>query len=247
MEKSDTVVAIVPAALYRTYRGSGADGHRVKAVAEGLGLPVIGVPISPTGSLKENARTIVEWLQECRYSRILLVSLSKGGADVKMALRDKKNWPVFGKVHAWLNLGGLLEGTSLVPWLMSSERFPRAFRAVNRLFGVDFKFIAELDRRPGGELDFDLLYPPHLRIIHVLGFALPEHGTNWLSRAFMRRLAPLGPNDGFMVLKDCLKWPGIIYPVWGADHYFRTRTELAPLLGKLIRVALTLDALESFK
>ena len=36
-----------------------------------------------------------------------------------------------------------------------------------------------------------------------------------------RRLSPLGPNDGTVLLEDVFALPGRVYPVWGADHYLR--------------------------
>jgi hypothetical protein len=137
----------------------------------------------------------------------------------------------------WISIGGLLEGTPLVRWLLSNQRFPRAFRALNRIRGVDFGFLEEVDRRSGGPLDFSFAVPPHMRLMHLLGFPLPEHTTNWLARSLYRKLATEGPNDGFMLLGDSLRWPGCIYPVWGADHYFRTREDPRPLLERLLTTA----------
>ena len=240
-----TVVAIVPAALYKEYKRSGADGRRIREAAVGLGLNVESVPLEPTGTLETNAAILRAWLRASPHQNVVLVSLSKGAADVKKALAADDD-EAFRRVSVWISIGGLLEGTPLVPWLLSRERFPVAFRAVNRINGIDFSFLADIDRRPGGPLDFPLRLPPHLRLIHLLGFALPEHATNWLSRKFCRRLAPYGPSDGFMLLDDARRWPGRIYPLWGADHYFRTREDPRPLLERLLSMAVEPGALDPF-
>ena len=240
----NTVVAIAPAALYKEYRRSGADGRRVREAAVGLGLPVEVIPLEPMGTLEKNAEILLRWLHDCPFAKVVLVSLSKGGSDIKKAMAVERDG--FGKVGVWISIGGLLEGTPLVPWLLSKERFPTAFRMLNRIHGVDFRFLEEVDRRPGGPLDFPFHPPPHLRLIHVLGFALPEHATNWLARKLHRRLAPLGPSDGFMLLEDSLHWPGRIYPVWGADHYFRTREDPRPLLERLLSMAVEPRRLDPF-
>lgn len=244
-----TVVAIAPAALYKEYRRSGADGRRLRETAAGLGLTVETIPLEPMGGVQENAEILLDWLRHCAHDNVVLISLSKGSADVKKALSMEIADTAFRNVSAWISVGGLLEGTPLAPWLLSNERFPTAFRAINRINGVTFRFLEDIDRRAGGPLDFPLHLPPHLRIVHVLGVALPEHATNWLARRFQRRLAPLGPNDGFMLLEDLFHWPGVVYPLWGADHYFRTREDPRPFLERLIsravepgRMAAFLDA-----
>ena len=242
----NTVVAIAPAALYKEYRRSGADGRRVREAAHGLGLRVEIIPLEPMGTLAKNAGILLRWLRECPFENIVLVSLSKGGSDIKKAMAAAEEHDAFGNVSVWISVGGLLEGTPLVPWLLSRERFPTAFRMLNRIHGVDFRFLEEVDRRPGGPLDFPFEPPAHLRIIHVLGFALLEHATNWLARMLYRRLAPLGPNDGFMLLDDSLRWPGRIYPVWGADHYFRTREDPRPSLERLLSMAVEPQRLDPF-
>ena len=242
----NTAVVIAPAALYKEYRRSGADGRRVRETAAELGLRVETIPLEPMGSLEENAGILLRWLRHSQFDNIVLVSLSKGGADIKKAMAAAEGHAAFGKVGVWISFGGLLEGTPLVPWLLSRERFPTLFRTLNRINGVDFRFLEEVDRRPGGPLDFAFEPPPHLRLIHILGFPLPEHATNWLARKLYRRLAPLGPNDGFMLLEDSLRWPGRIYPVWGADHYFRTREDPRPSLERLLSMAVEPHRLDPF-
>jgi hypothetical protein len=242
----DTVLAIGPAALYKEFRRSGADGRRLREAAEGLGLPVDTIPLKPAGTLTENGAIILKWLRTHRDRNIVLVSLSKGGADVKKALAMDSGFESFHRVSAWISVGGLMEGTPLAQWLLSKERIPSALRAINRLAGVDLTFLREVDRRSGGPLDFDLTLPAHLRLVHVLGFPQQAHASNWLARAFHRRLAEYGPNDGFMLLGDCQRWPGLIYPLWGADHYFRTREDLRPLLERLLTMAVEPSRLDTF-
>src|SRR5262249_40372256 len=88
---SGAVLVIVPGAFYRENPRSGADGHVVREQAEKLGCPTDLVPLASTGGAKENGRILIDWLAQRsrRASRpIILASLSKGGADVKMALAE---------------------------------------------------------------------------------------------------------------------------------------------------------------
>ncbi|HEX8967652.1 MAG TPA: hypothetical protein VF937_07225, partial [Chloroflexota bacterium] len=63
--------------------------------------------------------------------------------------------------------------------------------------------------------------PPGLLVISVVGFPLRAHlaGTPRRRHAELARLG--GPNDGATLLRDAMLEPGLVYPVWGADHYFR--------------------------
>jgi len=67
----------------------------------------------------DNARQIIDWLagRPPTDSPILLVSLSKGGSDVKRALEFPDAARAFANVAVWFNLSGILNGTPLVTWL----------------------------------------------------------------------------------------------------------------------------------
>ena len=68
---------------------------------------------------------------------------------------------------------------------------------------------------------------PGLTQIHLVAFPL----STTISLQVQSRYAKLsqhGPNDGVVLLKDCLRMPGAIYPIWGTDHMMRT-----PIMGSL--------------
>jgi hypothetical protein len=232
---SDALLAIVPAAFYRENPGSGADGRLLRDEADRLGCPVEVVPIASTGSVRQNAAIIRGWLAERVGRRILLASLSKGGADVKMALAEAGAESLFGNVAAWLNLCGTLGGTPLAAWLLSREGSALLTRFYYRLRGQSLGFIGDLRYRCGGPLDGELRLPAHLTLVNVVGFPLREHFEHAFSRRCHRRLAPLGPNDGSLVLADVCALPGLLYPVWGADHYLQPKTDVRRLIGAILQ------------
>jgi hypothetical protein len=82
-------------------------------------------------------------------------------------------------------------------------------------------------------LDFPLVLPPHLRLINVTGFPLRRHFTSKLLSRFHQRVASLGPNDGLVVLADVCGLPGLVYPVWGADHNLRPAWDVRRLVAAL--------------
>lgn len=232
--RESPVVAIVPGAFYRENPRTGADGSVVREVAARLGLPVVVAPLASTGRLGENARLLVDWLAATRDRPLVLVSVSKGGSDLKAALQRPDALAAFAHVRGWINLCGILDGTPMAEWLLSPNWMARANRFVYRIRGRSLDFLEEMQRRPGSPLAAPLVLPPHLRTFHVVGFPLLAHLRNGLVRRCHARLAGFGPNDGSLLLGDVIRWRGQLCPVWGADHYLRPEADVRPLLAALM-------------
>lgn len=227
-------VVIVPGAFYRENPRTGADGRLAREVAQQLGMAVVVAPISSTGTLSENSRILAEWLATQLGEPLVLVSVSKGGSDVKTALARPDAARVFERVVGWVNLCGILDGTPMADWLLSPSWLARANRFVYRIRGRSLDFVGDIRRHPGCALDVPLVLPPHLRAVHVVGFPLRHHLRNGLVRRCHARLESSGPNDGSILLADAPTWPGQLCPVWGADHYLRPREDVRPLLAALL-------------
>jgi hypothetical protein len=232
-------VALVPGAFYREHKNTGADGSRFATIAESLNCLVERIPIHSFGSLHENARLIAEWLLARPSQSYVLVSLSKGSADLKVALSLPDAAEAFRNVTAWVSFSGLVEGTPLIAWLRAQPLRRLGAKLLLRFRGHRYSVLEELrhDRNP-------LLaqWPPipsQLRIIHVLAFPLRRHLTHpWAIRGY-ERLVPLGPNDGGgILLADAARLPGRVFPVWGADHYLQPAWDTRPLLESILRSAL---------
>src|SRR6185436_7935579 len=147
--------------------------------------------------------------------------LSKGGPDLKMALAEPDAARAFENVVAWINLCGILDGTPMADWLLSRSPGAVLIRFYYRLRGQSSSFLRDLRYGPGGLKDVELRLPPHVQLISIVGFPLREHLTRRASRRCHGRLSPLGPNDGGLVLADVCALPGLVYPIWGADHYLQ--------------------------
>ena len=230
------LIGVVPGAFHREHRGTGADGARVLAIAREVGCEAELIPTGSFATFSESARAIVNWLDAHRGRRIALVSLSKGGADVKHALRTPD---AFGSVAAWVSLSGIVQGTPLVAWL---RKRPLRWWSVRLLLwwrGYSGQTLEDLRHGPGAPLSSWPALPAHLTVVHVCAFPLRRHLAHpWATRAY-ERLAPLGPNDGGgILLADALTLPGFVCPVWGADHYLAPRWDVLPLLKGIISVAL---------
>jgi hypothetical protein len=234
-----TLVGIVPGAFYREHKNTGADGARLAAIVESMNCSAERVPVASFGSLARNAALIADWLRRHRQQRVLLISLSKGGADLKVALALQNAGELFSNVVAWISMSGLPQGTPLVAWLRRQPLRRLAVRLLLRLRGQRYSVVEELRHEPDGPLAGWPELPPHMRVIHVVSFPLRRHLAHpWAARAY-ERVAPWGPNDGGgFLLGDVCHLPGVVFPVWGADHYLQPAWDATPLLRRLLAEAM---------
>lgn len=228
------IIGVVPGAFYREHRDSGADGARIFDIARKLGCEAKLIPVAGFGRLDQNAATIAAWLADQRGRRVALISLSKGGADVKRALALRPD--AFSNVTAWVSLSGIVNGTPLIAWLRNRPLRWWAVRLLLWWRGHSGKTLEDLRYDEGGAWP---AVPSTLHIVHVVGFPLERDLAHpWAPRAY-KRLAPLGPNDGGgILLADCERLPGIVCPVLGADHYFSPSWDPLPLLTGIVAAAL---------
>jgi hypothetical protein len=108
-------------------------------------------------------------------------------------------------------------------------------RLYSRLRGQNRAFLHDLRYGAGCPLDFALRLPEHLQLISIVGFPLREHLKKGIARRCHRRLTALGPNDGALVLADVCALPGLVYPLWGADHYLQPKGDVRALVAALLQ------------
>ena len=215
-------LVIVPGAFYREFPQSGADGRLLQQTARDLGMPIDVIPVNSFGLPAENAAIVSDWLQRHDEEPIVLVSLSKGSLDLKTALARPDAARLFRRVKAWISLSGIIFGTPIVRWVLSSSLRAWWYRFLLSLRGYDFRVVHELNYGARAPLISEMRLPQHMQLIHVIGFSLECHLSSLLARRAYRRIQHLGPNDGGgILLADVLRLPGMIFFVWGADHYLR--------------------------
>jgi hypothetical protein len=237
------LLAIVPGACYKEYPQTGADGRRLREDAARHGWPVAVVPVASFGTLADNARTLCDWLRGRPEETIILASLSKGGADVRTALARPDAAEAFRNVAAWVSLSGIVFGSALASWFLGRRFWRTVARLICWRHRYPFAALEEIDRRPDGPLDGELMLPPGLRAVHVVGLPLTCHLRTGRARRGHRRVAPLGPSDGGgIVLGDLCRLPGWIYPVLGADHYLEPDWDIRPLVRRILRAVLEMES-----
>jgi hypothetical protein len=232
------VIGIVPGAFHGQHKHTGADGLRIKETVKGLAPRVEIIPVRSFGRLDDNAAAILDWLEARHGSRIVLTSLSKGGADLKCALASPRATSAFDGVIAWISFSGIVQGTPLIGWLKDRPLRSTALRLLLRLQGHQTAALDELVHGDDTRLASWPIVPPHLRIVHVCGCPLAKHVRHkWAPRGY-ERLQNMGPNDGGgILLGDLSRLPGTIFPIWGSDHYLEPDWNITPLLRGIVAAA----------
>ncbi|MCC6457033.1 MAG: hypothetical protein IT328_18900 [Caldilineaceae bacterium] len=234
---------IVPALYYQELPQYGGDGQAIAAIAQACGMRVTVAPLLSKGSLSDNAAILWETL--CRLERektiegktdgeeVLLLSLSVGGGEVRILFAEHAGDPRLERLAGWINICGLVRGIPLAAQLLRNPLRRLHAKTICKVIGIDFGLVRELD--PDHAFwQGTLALPPKLRVLNLIGVPLHSHVQQ---RSLFKRYAwmqALGPNDGMSLLSDLIVEPGLIYPLWGADHYFRT-PQVSPLLYRLFR------------
>jgi hypothetical protein len=226
-------ILVAPAAFYKEHPKFGGDGRIIHEVARECGISSSTIPVPSTGSVSRNAKMIARQLAGEAEGSIILASLSKGGADVRIALEQQPE--IASKVRVWLNICGLVRGTSISDSLLGTRWWQRGLlRGYLAYTRADVDFVSELSGSPGSLLGGAPRIPP-IPVINVVAFPLREHLSK-NSAIRHARMASLGPNDGSTLLRDAIIEPGTICPVWGADHFLRG-PEVPALLKRLLLYA----------
>src|SRR5688500_16135193 len=80
-------------------------------------------PVPSTASVTRAAEIIADTLRSFDDGGVVLASLSKGGADVRLAMQ---RWPQLArKVRVWLQVAGLLHGSPVVDDLLTGSWWRR--------------------------------------------------------------------------------------------------------------------------
>jgi hypothetical protein len=238
----NVLVGVVPGAFYAERPETGAGGEAVLAMVQSLGVAVERVPLPSLASCQQNAELLHLWCEQRVDRRLIIVSLSKGSLDVLRSLSLPDHALRRRRPLAWISLSGILQGTPLVDWLCQRRLRRIGARTLAWWRGLDWQALSELKYQRDWAQHFADWELSMLRIAHVVGFPRLCDLSSRLARRVVSRTSAFGPNDGGgIVLSDVLNWPGLVYPVWGADHYLQPHARLFPLIQRLLAWALEAD------
>ena len=225
---------ILPALFYREHPEVGGDGAQILSVANACGIDARLVPTMSRGGIDDDLPVVIRALQEVTDGEIWVLTMSKGAAEWRCLLAEHSDEIPLDRVTTWFNAGGLPNGCHLVD-VMTSTRLRRAkARAFCKVIRMDYRSFCEFGTT-GPRLRQPLEMPDHLRVVNVVGTPLTSHVEKSMQTRFLM-LRKHGPNDGMVLLPEALWLPGFVYPVLGADHFFRG-AQISSLLYRLFAYA----------
>jgi len=218
---SRLTVVFAPGWFYKTYGAeTGADFQRQLTQLAKVGVPAELIETDENGTVESNAATIAESIRRLRQEarEVLIVSGSKSGAEVAIALGDILPAEETTHVLAWLSIGGVHQGSPFADWALN----PTVcwFSQLNLgLQGFDLEGALSLQtsrRRPHFA---SLQFPDHLLLVSYVPVPL-SGGISDRGAFGYSRMRELGPNDGLTMLIDQLLPGGVTIVEPGVDHYF---------------------------
>jgi len=222
---------IAPALFYKERPEFGGDGQTIAEIARACGIETDVLPVLSKGACADNAVLIWRAIESESAERIALLSMSKGGAETRLALEAHCDHPAMNKVRAWVNISGFVRGSPHADQVLASWSLKLRVRLLCLVLGADYRMVDELATYNSRWLQ-PFALPENITIINLFGVPLLSHIQQHNQYNRYVRLTPLGPNDGFTVLADMIVPNTLTYPLWGADHYFRT-PQVSPLLYRV--------------
>jgi hypothetical protein len=215
------LLAFVPGYAYKKDQTTGADFARQRHVMRQEGFHTMLIETDELGSVEENAAMVADALVRLaeQHTKVILVSASKGGPEVALALGERLPAEALGHVQAWISVGGLLRGSPYADrWL----QWPKCWlaRLVFAFQGLRPSVISNLSTAVRSATFARLSFPAHLLTLQYVGVPLSGHIGKSTSGRYSA-LQPLGPNDGLTLLADELVPGGIVVTDIGLDHYYR--------------------------
>jgi len=232
-------IAVVPGAFTKEYPSHDARGQRIIDAATALGVEAHAVPLPSFCSPSEGAGWLAKWLEQCPAEHVLLISLSKGSADVASFLSNPSYTHLQPRIAAWVSVSGLLCGTPICNTINRHPLRRLSVSALLRIRGYRYRDLRELRWHAEELPHWNKLSEVALPILHVQGFPRYQDLSSRLSRKSVHRLLAFGQSDGGgVLLRDTLRYPGWHLPVLGRDHYL-TNVPMQPFLRSILSWAQT--------
>ncbi len=168
-------------------------------------------------SIEINANIIKKRIAELNDKKIILVTVSKSGAEVASLIND----PFLAKnphLKGWVNISGLLKGS---PLATVANTFPTniSTELLFYLNNMDTETIREIEHNVQKPYFTNFNINNAFKILNVVAIPFYEQisGSGWFG---YQLLYEKGPNDGRAIIIDELA-PGNTIVEIGLDHYYK--------------------------
>ena len=208
----------VPGFRYISEPTSGADFNNQRQFFSELGVKVQLVRTEEEGTVEANAAIIAASIRAEREANLILVSTSKAGPEVALALgrllMPRETCPV----KAWISVGGLIYGTPLVDYATS---WPESWivRLMFLYARTSYRSLPGLTTVASRARMNTIRIPRDIMIVQYMAVPLSGDIYGPVTNRY-RRLRKDGPNDGLTPLADELLPNGITVIEPGLDHFY---------------------------
>jgi hypothetical protein len=219
----NVVFVFVPGYMWRELKPDvpSVDFANEIELLESQGLAAELLPVDQYGTTSRNGQQVARRMSELKAAgkRVILVSTSKGSADVVAALGKFMSREDSRHVVGWINVNGAIRGSVVADYVFECPLRTSVGGMVMRrrygghMFGALDMSTSESRRR----LDESSI-PPHVEIINLVG--IPMSGQlSERGRRYHNRVSELGPNDGSILTADAIHPAGHTIVSMGYDHY----------------------------
>lgn len=214
------LIAFVPGYAYKRNPATGADFARQRRVMNRAGFNTLLIETDEIGTVEENASILAGEVTRLgkKYEKVILVSSSKGGPEVALAIGKLMMPDQLRNVKAWISIGGLLRGS---PSADQALKWPRSWLVRMAFFfkGLRAKVIENLTTKKRKAVFAGLTFPSHIVTLQYVGVPLSGQIGEYVEGRY-KDLREFGPNDGLTLLADELVPGGIVITDLSLDHYY---------------------------
>ena len=214
------LIAFVPGYAYKRDPTTGADFAQQRRLMTEAGFKNVLIETDELATVDTNAKIVASEILRLNeeHRRIILVSTSKGGTEVALAIGKLLPPERLEGVQAWISIGGLLRGT---PSADQALQWPKSWlvRAAFFFTGHRGEVIEDLNTKKRREVFAQLEFPERIVTLQYVGVPLSGQIAEYVKGRY-DDLKNLGPNDGLTLLADELVDGGIVITDIGLDHYY---------------------------
>jgi len=214
------LIAFVPGYAYKRDPTTGADFAQQRRLMTEAGFKNVLIETDELATVDTNAKIVASEILRLNeeHRRIILVSTSKGGTEVALAIGKLLPPERLEGVQAWISIGGLLRGT---PSADQALQWPKSWLVRTALFftGHRGEVIEDLNTKKRREVFAQLEFPERIVTLQYVGVPLSGQIAEYVQGRY-DDLKDLGPNDGLTLLADELVDGGIVITDIGLDHYY---------------------------
>ncbi len=222
---------------------TGADFAVAREQITALGIENYLLRIPSNGGVEENALYVKKAVEIHGQmgKPIILIGASSANPAIQLALGELLHEKDSRAVRAWMNVGGILQGSPIVDY------YQKWLYGWGMKFYCDYQGWKQRDLVSMSTKSLQAAYkrlklPKHLLVFNYMG--LPLSGQlSYLVKDRYLMLRDLGPNDGLTLLRDIIAPDSTTIIAVGSDHFFAQDPEIH--LKTIALMQLIVDYLEN--